>query len=194
MNTDITFSSDAELNKVYPEYVQKLSRRHWTPLLIAMESAQFLANNEEVAILDIGSGVGKFCIAGGYFHPRSSFVGVEQREQLVQLANETRDLIGLHNVKFMCSNFTQVDFDQYDHFYFYNSFYENLTGTDKIDDSIDYSAELYNYYTRYLFKQLDKKPAGTRLVTYHSLEDEVPPGYHVVNSSRHETLKFWVKI
>lgn len=194
MNTEITFSSDAELNKVYPEYVQQLSRRHWTPLLIATESARFLAGNEEVVILDVGSGVGKFCIAGGYFHPRARFVGVEQREQLVQLADEARDRIGLSNVQFMCSNFTQVDFNQYDHFYFYNSFYENLTGTDKIDDSIDYSAELYNYYTRYLFKQLDKKPAGTRLVTYHSLEDEVPPGYHVVSSSRHETLKFWIKI
>ncbi len=194
MNTDITFSSDAELNKVYPEHVQKLSRRHWTPLLIARESANFLAGSEEVTILDIGSGVGKFCIAAGYFHPQARFVGVEQREGLVKLSEDTRTRLGLSNVSFICSNFTQIDFSLYDHFYFYNSFYENLSGTDKIDDSIDYSAELYNYYTRYLFKQLDKKPAGTRLVTYHSLEDEVPAGYHIVNSSRHETLKFWIKI
>ena len=36
-------------------------------------------------------------------------------------------------------NFTQLDFKNFDHFYFYNAFYENLAGTDKIDDSIDYS-------------------------------------------------------
>lgn len=194
VNLEIAFSSDVELNKLYPEPIQKLSRRHWTPLLIAKESAQFLTANESVTILDIGSGVGKFCLTGGYFHPLSHFVGVEQREQLVQLATATQTMIGLDNVNFLNSNFTQLDFRDYDHFYFYNSFYENLAGTDKIDENVDYSAELYNYYTRYLFKQLDMKPAGTRLVTYHSLEDEVPPSYHVVNSSKHETLKFWIKI
>ena len=62
----------------------------------------------------------------------------------------------------MNGNFTQVDFRKFDHFYFYNAFYENIAGTDKIDNSIDYSGELYNYYNRYLFKQLEQKPAGTR--------------------------------
>ena len=82
----------------------------------------------------------------------------------------------------------------HDHFYFYNSFYENLSGTEKIDDSIDYSSELFNYYNRYLFRELEKKPAGTRLVTYHSLEDEIPPGYEVVGTAINEYLKMWIKI
>lgn len=193
-NNDVIFSSDAELNKIFPLYAQQLSRRHWTPLQIAKESALYLAGNEEVNILDIGSGIGKFCLVGGYFQPQALFCGVEQRESLVTLANNTKEMLGLDNVSFQHNNFTQLDFHQYDHFYFYNSFYENLSGTDKIDDSIDYSAELYNYYVRYLYKQLDMKPEGTRLVTFHSLEDEVPPCYHVISSGRHETLKFWVKI
>lgn len=188
------FSSDPELNKIYPENIQKLSRRHWTPLLIATEAAQFLANNQEVSILDIGSGVGKFCIAAGYFHPKSRFTGIEQREELVAIANITRERTALSNVTFMSGNFTTIDFSLYDHFYFYNAFYENLSGTEKIDENLNFSADLYHYYTRFLFRQLEMKPSGTRLVTYFSLEDEVPPDYHVVKSSRNENLKFWVKI
>jgi len=32
--------------------------------------------------LDIGSGVGKFCLAGAYYKPSASFFGVEQRKDL----------------------------------------------------------------------------------------------------------------
>ena len=87
-----------------------------------------------------------------------------------------------------------LDLRNYDHFYFYNSFYENLVGTDKIDDSIDYTSGLYNYYNRYLYKQLEQKPTGTRLATYHSLEDEIPPSYLVVGSEFDNLLKFWIKV
>ena len=31
-------------------------------------------------------------------------------------------------------------------------------GTEKIDNSIDYSVELYTYYNHYLYKQLELKP------------------------------------
>lgn len=94
----------------------------------------------------------------------------------------------------MNGNFTQLDFRNYDHFYFYNAFYENITGTDKIDNSIDYSLELFNYYNRYLYKQLELRPSGTRLATYHSLEDEIPRGYHIVGAEMNELLKFWIKL
>jgi hypothetical protein len=67
-------------------------------------------------------------------------------------------------------------------------------GTNKIDDTIEYSQELYNYYNRYLFKQLELKPAGTKLVTYHSLEDEVPEGYKLIDAEIDNLLKYWIKI
>jgi hypothetical protein len=100
----------------------------------------------------------------------------------------------LENVFFICDNITNIDFASYDNFYFYNSFYENITGTQKIDFSVKYSEELYNYYNRYLFRQLAKKPAGTRLVTYHSFGSEIPPEYEVVHTDYNEFLKFWIKV
>ncbi|MEI9806579.1 MAG: methyltransferase domain-containing protein [Bacteroidota bacterium] len=188
------FYSDEMFNRIYPPEIQNLARRHWTPLSVARKAASFLAAQPYVRILDIGSGVGKFCLGAAHYKPRALYVGVEQRNNLVEYAETARSLLGLQNVSFIHGNFTQLNFKDYHHFYFYNSFYENLASTDKIDTSIDYSGELYNYYTRYLFKQLEQKPAGTRLATFHSLEDEIPQDYHVVGSEMDNLLKFWIKI
>ncbi|MBS1666404.1 MAG: methyltransferase domain-containing protein [Bacteroidetes bacterium] len=193
-HTERWFSSDAQFNQLYPASIQLLAQRHWTPLVVARRAAHFLAAEGNVRILDIGSGVGKFCLAAARYEPNASYYGIEQRKHLINHAEAAKQALGYENVFFMNGNFTQIDFRKYDHFYFYNSFYENITGTNKIDDSIDYSPELYNYYNRYLFKQLEQKPAGTRLAAFHSLEDEMPPGYHIVGSEMNELLKFWIKI
>jgi len=194
ISTESWFSSDEQFDQLYPLPVQSLTRRHWTPLGIARKAADFLAAENDVRILDIGSGVGKFCLGAAYYRPKALYYGVEQRKSLIHHAETAKEVLGIKNVLFSYGNFTQLDFRNYDHFYFFNSFYENLTGTDKIDDSIDYSGELYNYYNRYLYKQLEQMPPGTRLATYHSLEDEVPPAYHVIKSDLDDILKFWIKI
>lgn len=188
------YRSDADFNRLYPASIQQLASQHWTTLTVARRAANFLAAEPHMRILDIGSGVGKFCLSAAHHKPDALFFGVEQRKSLVTIADAVKDTIGLTNVTFINGNFTQLDFRQYNHFYFYNSFYENLNGTNKIDDSIDYSQELYHYYNRYLYKQLEKKPAGTRLATYHSVEDEIPADYHVVGSEINDLLKFWIKI
>jgi predicted RNA methylase len=194
INTESWFSSDVEFNKIYPPKIQALARRHWTPLDVARKAAKFLATNNNSRILDIGSGVGKFCLSAAYYEPKAFFYGVEQRRNLVNYAEQAKEILALKNVSFINGNFTQLDFTKYDHFYFYNAFYENLAGTDKIDDSIDYSGELFNYYNRFLFTQLEKKPTGTKLVTFHSLEDEVPSSYHAIDLETDSLLKFWIKI
>jgi len=188
------FHSDEAFNKLYSPSVAALDARHWTPLSVSRSAAQFLATADKVRILDIGSGVGKFCIPAAHFAPRAVFYGVEQRQQLVYHAEQAREKLAIENAHFIHANFTQLDFRDYDHFYFFNAFFENLDGTDKIDDSIDYSGELFNYYNRYLYRQLNQKPPGTRLVTYHSLEDEIPPDYHMVGSQKNDQLRFWVKV
>jgi len=188
------FSSDEQFNQLYPMSIQLLARKHWTPLGVARKVAHFLAAGNNVRILDIGSGVGKFCLSAAYYEPKAFYYGVEQRKNLVAYAESARETLHMENVSFMHGNFTQLDLKNYDHFYFYNSFYENLAGTDKIDDSIDYSGELYNYYNRYLYRQLAEKPGGTRLVTFHSLEDEIPESYQEVNSEFNNLLKFCIKM
>jgi SAM-dependent methyltransferase len=188
------FYSDAGFHALYPLPIQALARYHWTPLSIAQKAATFLAGEGNVRILDIGSGVGKFCLAAAFHTPNAFYYGVEQRKSLIDFAEAARKNLQIENVRFMHGNFTQLDFKKYDHFYFYNAFYENLDGTDKIDDSIDYSGELYNYYNRYLFRQLKLKPNGTRICTFCSMENEIPPDYHVVKTEMNDHLKYWIKV
>jgi SAM-dependent methyltransferase len=188
------FSSDQHFDQLYPQSISALASRHWTPLTIAKEAANFLAIGSNVRILDIGSGVGKFCLIGAKFHPNALFTGIEQRASLNQIAQSVAHNLSLNNTKFLTGNFTDIDFNLYHHFYFYNAFYENLIDNDSIDQTIQQSPELFNLYNRKLYKQLKKLPAGTRIATFHSSENEMPSSYQVVGIGSNEDLKFWVKV
>jgi len=186
------FSSDAAFDWMYPEHFQRLSQKHWTPLAIARAAAAFLAQ-PGARVLDIGSGVGKFCLAAGYEFPETCFYGVEQRHELICHAEEAKAFTQLPNVHFIYANMTQVNFREFEHFYFYNSFYENVDPDDRIDDTIETSESLYAYYTQYLFRALDERPAGTRLVTYHISGDEVPLSYQLAGTGSGGLMMMWIK-
>ena len=190
---DKWFSSDVRFHQLYPLPIQELAPRHWTPLNVARKAANFLAAEKGVRILDIGSGIGKFCLSAAYYKPEAFYFGVEQRKDLTELADFAKHYLGFENVSFIHGNFTQLNLKEYNHFYFYNSFYENLAGTDKIDESIEYSEGLYSYYSCYLYKKLEQLPPGTRMATFHSLQNEIPPNFHEVHSAMDNLLKFWIK-
>lgn len=187
------FADESVFRNLFPLPIQKLDALHWSPLAVTGKAVQFLVKDEAVKILDIGSGIGKFCLAGAHQEPSAHFYGVEQREDLVALATQVSRRLGLNNVHFMHSNFTQLNLKQYNHFYFYNSFFENISGMDKIDDSIAYSKELYDYYSHYLFKQLEEMPTGTRIATYCSWDDEIPSAYTLEEVHFDSLLKCWIK-
>jgi SAM-dependent methyltransferase len=194
LSLDQWFCSDTQLHYLYPKSIQLLALKHWTPLSIIQMVVNFLVPHTGVKVLDIGSGVGKFCLAGAYHKPSADFFGVEQRKDLVAHAETARNILGLQNVHFLHHNFTQLDFGQYDHFYFYNSFYENLVDTDKIDNNVAHSAQLYDHYTRCLYRKLEAMPVRTRVVTFHCLEGKIPARYHLAEEQLSGLLKFWIKI
>jgi SAM-dependent methyltransferase len=192
-NIDKWFNSDLEFHQLYPFFIQKMARMHWTPLSIVRRVVQYLTPVERVKILDIGSGVGKFCLAAAHYRPHAEVYGIEQRQSLVEYANEAKSVLNLQNVSFRHGNFTQLDLKQYDHFYFYNPFFENIDKAERIDEDILYSESLYNYYNQYLNKQLEDMPAGTRVATYCSWDDEIPAGYQLIETDFQNLVKFWLK-
>ncbi|WP_372489959.1 methyltransferase domain-containing protein [Chitinophaga sedimenti] len=143
---------------------------------------------------DIGSGVGKFCLAGAYHQPQAAFYGIEQRQDLVGHARDAANALQLSNATFIHGNFQSVDFHQYDHFYFYNSFYEHLVEDGKIDQHIHYCGSLYYQYHRNLYQKLADMPIGTRLATLHTDDEHIPSCYCVVDTNLGGLLKYLVKI
>ncbi|QNK61015.1 methyltransferase domain-containing protein [Pedobacter sp. PAMC26386] len=187
------YHNDTIFDSFFPDRIRKISRIHWTPLGIAKKAASFLAPAPGSKILDIGSGVGKFCIAAAHFFPESEFHGVEQRKDLFDLAIKAQQRSEVSNVLFIHGNFTQLNLDTYDGIYFYNAFAENLINVARIDDSVDYSTGLYTYYANYLGNALVNKSRGTRLVTYHGYEHEIPKGYEMVEQDEAKPLKMWLR-
>jgi hypothetical protein len=186
------FRKDHVFEELYPEHIQELSPMHWTSVDIAKKAGEFLAM-PNAKVLDIGSGVGKFCLVAGFFHPETTFYGIEQRSELFTFAEIAREEIDLPNVNFIHGNLTELDFDDYDHFYFYNPFYENIEPDSRIDYAVKISFELYDRYSRFVYEMLDKKPPETRLVTFHGADSQVPPGYQLVSNSYSRFLKMWIK-
>ncbi len=192
-STEYYIKDDDTFNTLYRPDMRALSVRHWTPLHVTKQAVNFFDTKQECRILDIGSGVGKFCLAGGLYAPNLYFFGVEQRPQLIEHALKAKKLLGLKNVSFIAGNFTQIDFRSYHHFYFYNAFHENIDDSDRIDDKISYSYPLYDFYARHLHNNLRGMPTGTKIVTYHTLWNEIPREYRLVDSLEKGTLNFWVK-
>jgi len=190
---DNVFADESHFCQLYPLFIQKLDKAHWSPLIVAYKASQFLAEKNNVKILDIGSGAGKFCLAGAYYKPNAFYSGVEQRGYLIDIARSAREKLGRMKIEFLHKNFTQIDFAGFDHFYFYNSFFENLEGAEKLDDSMEYSGELFDYYNRYLRRKLHECPPGTRVATYRSLGYEIPSSYELVDAQMNNDLKFWIR-
>lgn len=189
LNRDLT---DDDFNLIYPDRIRMLSRRHWTPVAIAKTVSDFLVRQSGTRVLDIGSGAGKFCLVGAV-NTDGHFTGVEQRAELVSLCHELAAQYHISNVSFIHANITSVNFKDYDAFYFYNSFYEQIDVDAAIDHSIQLDIQLYHTYSEYVRQQLSLLPTGTRLVTFHSPLSLVPHGYRLVHTSNNWPLRFWSK-
>ena len=119
---------------------------------------------------------------------------MEQRKDLVAHAGIAKGILGMMNVHFIHGNFTHLDLRNYDHFYFYNSFYENMHSSSKINDEVKTNQDLYHQYSTYVKEQLDLMPKGTRMVTYFSYMKEIPESYKIMKVDFDGKLKMLEKV
>lgn len=185
--------SDDEFNSIYPENISALAAKNWTPMSIAKSAAEFLAEKPGTRVLDIGSGAGKFCLIGAAC-TKGHFTGVEQRPNLVQLSTKLSASYDIQNIKFIHANIVSLKFADYQAFYFYNSFFENIDKINRIDDAIALDADLYHVYSIHVFEQFNFLPPGTRVVTYCSPVNLVPQTFKLQASSDDGLLKFLEKV
>lgn len=175
-----------------PAYLRSASRLHFTPIEVAKTATEWLTETSAKNILDIGAGVGKFCITGAYYS-NAHFYGIEHRESLCNIGNQITGHFGLSNVTIQHANILDIQFSDYDAFYLYNPFYENLEYVKRLNDEVALEENLYQVYLNHTETQLDQTKIGTRLVTYHGNNFEVPDSYEKAKDAFNGELKLWIK-
>ncbi len=184
--------TDEKFTGLLPVYLQKASRTYFTPVHIARIAAHWLTEGGKHKVLDIGAGVGKFCIVGAAY-TGGSFYGVEYRPSLARIANDLIRRFEVNNAIILNKNVIEIDFSMYDAFYFFNPFYENMVWPRRLNNEVKLSASLYSLFAEYTESQLENTRKGTRLVTYHGNNFEVPSSFSKVKETENGLLKLWMK-
>ena len=183
---------DEKFDSIYPAPIRKLSSLHWTPVAVAAPAAEWLGTAPETRVLDIGCGPGKFCLVAASLTD-GRFTGVEQRSELVAAARQAANDLHLTDVEFLHGNVMEVDFAEYDAFYLFNPFEENMHYGHKIDGKVRLSPSLFKTYTTRVSTQLGERPLGTRVVTYMGYADDIPSCYDCESTLFGDDLKLWIK-
>ena len=189
---EVTSVEDEKFDRIYSAQIRELSSVFWTPLAIAAETAKLLVTTTGTHVLDIGCGPGKFCLVAASL-AEGRFTGIEQRGDLVATAVTAAAELSLSRVHFLHANVMEIAFADYDAFYLFNPFEENMFGGHKIDSSVPLSPELFKRYTSHVATELAARPVGTRVVTYMGYADEIPACYSCELALFRDDLKLWVK-
>lgn len=169
---------DVAFDRFLPFGYQRASRHFWTPLRAIARAGLWLDELGIDVVVDIGSGVGKFCIAGA-LASRSSFIGIEQRGELIKVARGIAQIFDLGpRVRFIEGVFGEVTVPAAHCYYFFNPFGEGLfERADQLDDDVEVS-QARSLRDIHLAEQLlEAAPIGTYVMTYNGFGGTLPGGY-----------------
>jgi hypothetical protein len=186
--------ADRVFDDLYPFWAQRASNVHWTPVVVALRAATLLADRRKARLLDIGSGVGKFCIvAAAAFGARVR--GIEQRAHLVGVATRAAARVGV-DVAFDIGTLASCDPLAFNGVYLYNPYAENLCSfTDQIDETVELSEARYRRDVDATERFLAAARVGTKVVTYCGFGGRMPPEYALVLRERYGgMLELWEKL
>lgn len=185
---------DVAFDTVYPSWAQEASARFWTPVHVALDAAMLLKKAGARAVLDVGSGVGKFAVVAS-LASELDITGVEQRPYLVAAARDAAERYRAP-AKFICARIEHIDAQAYDAFYLYNPFGENLVSrTERLDSEVALSKQRYASDVALVERWLEEAPAGTSLVLYNGFGGRIPPSYDLVREQHtgRRPLQLWSK-
>lgn len=186
--------TDQDFDDLYPSDIRRVSSRFWTPLDVARRAAELLVNTTSSHVLDVGSGVGKFCIVG-QLHTRARFTGVEHRGHLVSIAREASARVRASRTTFSHATIETVAWERFDGFYFFNPFAENLFGgSGRLDDTVELTIERLRHNLQAVFDGLSRARHGARLATYYGIGMTPPPRFRFVGreGAGSDMLDLWV--
>ncbi|MDF2691802.1 MAG: hypothetical protein K0S65_185 [Labilithrix sp.] len=184
---------DRVFDDIYPLAVQRVSSVHWTPVEVAVRAAKLLAPKPGAVLLDVGAGVGKFCIVAAA-SVDAIVRGVEHRPHLVEIGRDAAAKVGVE-LRLVRGTLANMEPASIDGLYLFNPFAENLcTREDHLDDSVELSEDRFWQDVVEAQRFLRAVRPGTRLVTYCGWGGLVPDDY-VLASREHRggTVELWIK-
>lgn len=187
--------SDADFDQLLPPWAQVVSRLHWTPMAVATRAAEFLVRDGGSRVLDVGSGIGKFCHVAALARD-AWFVGVEQRAELVDEARALARRLGLERTSFIHGDAFVLDWGQFDGIYFFNPFLENIAVFNHpLPGNVHRSSDRYVAEIEAASVKLHELAPGTRVATYHGYGGPMPIGFELIHVEPLGTdfLEIWEK-
>ncbi len=188
--------ADDAFDRRLPRRMQVKSSIHFTPIAVARHAARWLAPHPGMRVLDVGAGPGKFCLVAAGEVPDGMFVGVELRPHLVRAARKLAKQLAVPNVAFIDGDALDLDWTEYDSFYFYNPFAEQMFETAFVlDRTLDLDPSKFIQYVMAVRGRLEAAKIGTRVVTYHGLGAPLPECFDLVENHAigTDSLDLWIK-
>lgn len=188
--------ADAAFDRLLPAELRKVSSDYWTPMAVIRRVAGWLRAERVDAIVDIGSGAGKFCVATALL-TSCRVVGLEQRPSLVAVARSLASIFEVDDrVRFVEGSFGDVPTPAASAYYLFNPFGEYAFSPARdLDDGVAFSEETYTRDVDALTRFLARCPAGTLVVTLNGFGADPPPSYEQirVDLTQRAALRLWKK-
>jgi SAM-dependent methyltransferase len=185
---------DRVFDDVFPLLVRARSSVYWTPVEVAIRTAKLLAWKPNATIVDVGSGIGKFCLIAAAV-VEADVVGVEHRPHFVEIAEEAALKLGVR-ATFKSGTVADLLPGTIDSFYFFNPFAENFcVGRDRLDATVELCEERFRKDLEATQAMLSAAPSGARVVTFCGLGGDLPDSYEVALRERcgGGPLELWIK-
>lgn len=185
---------DRVFDDIYPLSIRRASSVHWTPVEVAVSVAKLLAPKPGAVVLDVGAGVGKFCIVAAA-SVDAVVKGVEHRPHFVEVGRAAAAKVGV-DIHLVRGTLADVDPAGVDGIYLFNPFAENLCArADHLDDTVELSEDRFWRDVGYAQQFLSQARPGTRAVTYCGWGGVMPDDYVLADRRcRAGTIELWIKV
>lgn len=187
---------DRVFDRYLPREFRAVSQQFWTPLRVVVRAACLFEEFGIRSVVDIGSGVGKFCIAAA-LASQCRFTGIEHRSRLVAVASDlARRFECDDRVRFIEGRFGAAATPPADAYYLFNPFEENVYPPfDWLDGDVELSRHRYREDLAAIDGLLRGAPNGTYLLTYNGFGGAIPNVYRRlrVETALPNILGLWQK-
>jgi predicted RNA methylase len=175
LRAGLSSESDDAFDQFIPYQDQRVSTEYWTPLRVATRAAQWLNYFGARSVVDVGSGVGKFCVAAA-LSSTCQFTGIEHRPRLVEAARTLANLFEVSDrVSFVQSAMLDIGWPKADAYYLYNPFGENLCSEKfQLDRDVELGLARYQREIAAAERAIEQAARGTFVITYNGFGGRVP--------------------